>query len=114
MTATLNRPTLELADPARLTLAHGDAADRQRIYELRHEVYARELRQHDTNAAGALRDALDDVNAYIVAKLRGELVGWISITPPEAPQWSIDKYVSRDVLPFTCDDTVYEVRLLTV
>ncbi len=96
------------------TLAIAGPADRQRIYRLRHDVYARELAQHPVNTRETLRDALDDSNVYLVAQLAGELVGWISITPPDAPAWSLDKYMDRSELPFNCDHTVYEVRLLTV
>src|SRR5213593_3810787 len=57
-------------------------ADRQVIYRLRHEVYARELGQHAANLSGSLRDALDDWNIYLVAKISGQIAGFISLTPP--------------------------------
>ena len=36
--------------------------DRDGIYALRHEVYAGELGQHQTNDEGRLRDPIDEVN----------------------------------------------------
>jgi histidinol-phosphate/aromatic aminotransferase/cobyric acid decarboxylase-like protein len=90
------------------------AAERKAIYHFRHDVYARELEQHGTNSSGCLRDSLDDRNVYLVAKVQGEMAGFISITPPARATYSIDKYFSRDQLPFPFDDRLYEVRLLTV
>jgi len=81
-------------------------ADREEIYRLRHEVYARELGQHAATPAGSLRDALDDWNIYLVAKFADQIAGFISLTPPCAGQrsaefhYSIDKYIRRDALPF--------------
>ncbi len=98
----------------RFTVSLADDADRQSIYHERHTVYAEELRQHSVNAAGELRDALDASNIYLVVRLAGELAGFISITPPTAPSYSVDKYFPREALPFPMGDTVYEARLLTV
>lgn len=88
--------------------------DRGPIYRARNQVYAGELRQHPAAASGELRDGLDAFNVYLVAKIGDQLAGFISVTPPAAPSYSIDKYFSRDCLPFECDDHLYEVRLLTV
>ena len=95
-------------------LSVADDRDRETIHRIRHEVYARELGQHHVNPAGRLRDALDDWNFYLVAKLGEEIGGFISITPPGRPSYSIDKYFARETLPFPFDDKLYEVRLLTV
>src|SRR5438552_2673154 len=88
--------------------------EREEIYRVRHEVYARELGQHPENAARLLRDSLDDGNVYIVAKVAGEMAGFVSVTPPGQPGYSIEKYFDRETLPFTVDDGLYEIRLLTV
>lgn len=92
------------------------ATDQERniIYRLRHKVYACELRQHQKNSMGMLKDALDDYNTYIIAKINEEIVGFISITPPNHQGYSIDKYFARPSLPLTFDDKLYEIRLLTV
>jgi histidinol-phosphate/aromatic aminotransferase/cobyric acid decarboxylase-like protein/GNAT superfamily N-acetyltransferase len=95
-----------------LTLATPE--DRDRIYAIRHEVYAVELGQHPVNDAGFLRDALDEVNTYIVAKVGGAVAGFVALTPPTPAGYSIDKYFRRDDLPFSFDAHLYEVRLLTV
>jgi histidinol-phosphate/aromatic aminotransferase/cobyric acid decarboxylase-like protein len=99
---------------ADIRIALASEAEREILYRLRHEIYARELGQHRENPAGRLRDALDDFNLYITAAQGGELIGFISITPPERPSYSVDKYCTRDELPFPCDAGLYEVRLLTV
>lgn len=92
------------------------ATDRERdsIYRLRHDVYARELGQHPINPESKLTDSLDAFNIYITVSLNGEMVGFISVTPPSGPSYSIDKYVQRYDLPFTFDDQLYEIRLFTV
>lgn len=90
------------------------AEDRETIYRLRHEVYAKELGQHHVNPEGRLTDFLDPVNTYLVISAGTALVGFISITPPGTPRYSIDKYLPRERLPFPFDDKLYEVRLLTV
>src|ERR1043166_4033220 len=99
---------------ARFTLKPADKREREMIYRLRHEVYARELRQHDVNATGLIRDTLDDWNFYLVAKIKDTIAGFISLTPPGRPSYSIDKYFARPALPFAVDRKRYEVRLLTV
>src|ERR1041385_1590092 len=111
--AVLREPTLPRRDDSRIVLTQADAPDRESIYRLRHEVYARELGQHALNAAASLRDALDGGNVYLVAKLEGQIAGFISITPPGG-NYSVDKYVGREQLPFDFDGRLHEIRLLTV
>jgi histidinol-phosphate/aromatic aminotransferase/cobyric acid decarboxylase-like protein/N-acyl-L-homoserine lactone synthetase len=91
-----------------------NAGDRQVIYRLRHEIFARELGQHATNEAGLLTDPLDAFNTYIVISAGDRIVGFVSITPPGGPGYSIDKYLKREQLPFPVDDRLYEVRLMSV
>lgn len=98
----------------KLRIALATEPERETIYRLRHEVYACELKQHPINAEGRLRDALDRHNLYITASQNGEMLGFISITPPTSPQYSVDKYFARETLPFPFDDKLYELRLLTV
>jgi len=109
---TLPRNAQSREIPIVLTLA--SERDRELIYRLRHAVYAEELGQHRPNSTGALSDPLDTANIYLVAQMAGALAGFVSITPPGPIGYSIDKYVAREVLPFACDDRLYEVRLLTV
>jgi hypothetical protein len=99
---------------ARVTLSLADAHDRDSIYALRHEVYARELGQHHENANGVLTDVLDGVNTYVVARRGHLVVGFVAITPPNPYGYSVDKYFARPELPFVFDDGLFEVRLLTV
>lgn len=88
--------------------------DRESIYAIRHQVYAEELGQHTVSTAGSLRDRLDEVNTYLVAKRGAAVVGFVSITPPGPHGYSIDKYFPRQGLALTFDEGLYEVRLLTV
>ena len=99
---------------SRLSLRMAVAADRPAIYRLRHDVYASELGQHAENAQRALSDALDEFNQYIVVCSDGEIVAFVSLTPPGHNRYSVDKYVPRTELPVPADDGLYEVRLLTV
>ncbi len=103
------RPALDC-----LEVREASNADRARIYALRHAVYARELAQHPTNADQRLSDPLDESNRYIVAANGDDVVGFISITPPQAGHYSIDKYVRRDAVALHFDDGLFEIRLLTV
>ncbi len=97
---------------ARIALV--ETKDRLKIYQIRHQVYAQELGQHRTTQEHVLSDPLDNINLYITATIDHELAGFISITPPCAERYSFEKYVSRDVLPFPMNDTIYELRILTV
>ena len=100
--ARRQHPSFDHPGPVRIAAATGE--DRETIYRFRHEVYAREILQHPANPAGRLRDSLDDFNAYIVATIAGQIVCFISLTPPGRPAYSIDKYLRRDQLPFAFDD----------
>ena len=99
--------------PSQTTLVTANQDDRELIYRIRHAVYAQELRQHNPDPAGRLTDACDHWNTYLVAKVANQISGFISITPPGQRSYSIDKYFSRDDLPFSTD-SLYELRLLTV
>jgi histidinol-phosphate/aromatic aminotransferase/cobyric acid decarboxylase-like protein len=88
--------------------------DRVKIYQQRHDIYAKELMQHSENDLGLLSDSLDDFNTFICAKIEEEIIGFISITPPGNDKYSIDKYFDRDELPFRIHDGFYEMRILTV
>ncbi len=91
-----------------------DDKDREEIYRIRHEVYACELGQHPASADARLQDSLDAANVYIIARVGGNIAGFISVTPPGAHRYSIDKYFERKSLPFAVDDDLHEIRLLTV
>jgi len=95
-------------------LAAARPTDREPIYQLRHKVYALELRQHRPNDSGRLTDSLDAFNHYLCAWDGERLLGFISITPPGRASYSLDKYVARELLPFAVDEQLYEVRVLTV
>jgi GNAT superfamily N-acetyltransferase len=92
----------------------GRPEDRSKIFRIRHDVYAVELRQHQSTQERMLHDTLDEFNEYITANVDGQLVGFVSITPPGFGKYSIDKYIPRDVLPFHLHNDLYELRILTV
>ena len=88
--------------------------DRNKIYRIRHEVYASELMQHPQNEGKMFQDKFDDFNTYIVAKINSKIVGFISVTPPTKNDYSIDKYFTRKEIPFKVDVGTFEMRILTV
>lgn len=90
------------------------SVDRNKIYQLRHEVYALELMQHPHNEAMMFQDKLDHFNVYIIAKINAEIAGFISVTPPDKNDYSIDKYFTRKEMPFAVDARTFEMRILTV
>jgi histidinol-phosphate/aromatic aminotransferase/cobyric acid decarboxylase-like protein len=105
---------MPLMTTPKFSLCIATEKDRSEIFKIRHRVYAEELQQHTTNADHELRDELDLYNQYIVAKQDEHVVGFVSITPPGSPKYSVDKYFSRDVIPYDHDEHLYEIRLLTI
>lgn len=104
----------KLNSSKKITVRLANERDRAEIYRLRHEVYARELRQHAENKVGALQDPLDEFNVYVVALLGDTIAGFVSITPPACGTYSVDKYLCRVNFPELAGERLYEVRLLTV
>jgi histidinol-phosphate/aromatic aminotransferase/cobyric acid decarboxylase-like protein/GNAT superfamily N-acetyltransferase len=84
------------------------------IHGLRHRVYADELGQHAPTSTAQLRDGLDGDNVYLVAGVDGTPVAFVSLTPPWAGRYGLDKYVTREELPVLDSGGVFEVRILTV
>lgn len=91
------------------TTIHRDDIDR-----IRHTVYAEELGQFMQTANSLLRDRPDVESVYITAVYQGELVGFVGITPPASPRYSVDHYLSRSDIPVRFDPYLYEIRALTV
>jgi GNAT superfamily N-acetyltransferase len=50
----------------------------------------------------------------VIAVQGGELIGFVSITPPGQARYSLDGYLPRSEWPFRASDSLYEIRLLTV
>ena len=99
---------------SRMVLSAASESDRQSIYAIRHAIYAEELGQHNVNETGQLHDDLDLCNHYIVAKKHHKIIGFISITSPAADKFSVDKYFDRSIIPFSFDEHLYEIRILSV
>jgi histidinol-phosphate/aromatic aminotransferase/cobyric acid decarboxylase-like protein/GNAT superfamily N-acetyltransferase len=103
-----------MSHPPQTRISIACDSDRDSIYALRHEVYAEELHQHPATHNRMLSDSLDAFNHYIVAKIDGQLVGFVSITPPRFGRYSIDKYLAREQTDLSFDEGLYEVRILTI
>ena len=103
----------QIAHQDGLQVSIATEADRETIYQMRHEVYALELGQHPANAEGTLTDNCDRNNLYLVARRGHHIAAFVSLTLPGGT-YSIDKYLRREDFPFTVTDTLYEARLLTV
>ena len=76
-------------------------------------MYACELKQYKQNSQRYLTNHLDKYNIYIVAKKDKRVIAFISITPP-GNKYSIDKYVDRKRTKLTYDNSLFEIRVLTV
>ena len=98
----------------RLKISVAGADELESIYRLRHDVYATELGQYESRSDESLPDTGAVASVYIVASLDGKLAGFVGITHPNSPQYSVDKFLSRDEIPLTFDDQLYEIRALTV
>jgi len=98
----------------RLKISVAGTEELESIYRLRHDVYATELGQYESRSDESLPDAGDVASVYIAASLNGKLVGFVGITHPNSPQYSVDKFLSREDIPLTFDDQLYEIRALTV
>jgi histidinol-phosphate/aromatic aminotransferase/cobyric acid decarboxylase-like protein len=109
-----SKPERPARSGRRMTVRVATDEEREAIYRLRHEVYARELNQYALRADGRLTDALDAFNIYLVATDGKDIHGFISVTPPGHGHYSVDKYVKREDLPFPVDDKLYEIRIMTV
>jgi len=105
---------MSLNPNSKLTFAVCSKLDRQEIFKIRHTIYASELNQHPENSDDQLKDDLDLVNHYIVAKQCDRVIGFVSITSPNSEKYSVDKYFHRSSVPYAFDDLLYEIRLLTV
>lgn len=99
---------------ARLVITAANESDRQSIYAIRHSIYAEELGQHKVNETGQLKDDLDLCNHYIVARKHHKVIGFISITSPASGKFSVDRYFDRSDIPFSFNEHLYEIRILSV
>jgi len=92
------------------------ATDRQRVEidRIRHDVYAKELGQFDTQPTETLADRPEVKSIYVAAFENEKLVGFIGITPPGSPRYSVDHYLPRNKIPVQFDERLYEIRALTV
>ncbi|MBN1448711.1 MAG: histidinol-phosphate aminotransferase family protein [Bacteroidetes bacterium] len=90
------------------------AAQREMVYRLRHDVYAKELGQYSARSDGTLPDPEEVTSSYIIATVDDDLVGFVGVTPPTSARYSVDRYLDRSELPVVFDDHIYEVRALTV
>ncbi len=90
---------MQIISSPMFSLSIASENDRREIYKIRNHVYAKELQQYKENPFKELRDELDSVNQYIVAKQEQNVVGFISITSPSSTKYSVDKYFDRSLIP---------------
>jgi histidinol-phosphate/aromatic aminotransferase/cobyric acid decarboxylase-like protein len=109
-----NKNALNNTKDDRFTLCYAGEEDRRSIYSLRHEIYASELGQHQTNELRYLQDELDKYNVYLVIKRSNTVLGFVSITCPGSAKFSVDKYFDRSLVPYAFDEELFEIRLLTI
>lgn len=95
-----------------LTLA--TSANQIEIDQIRHSVYANELGQFAPCSGETLHDRPDVKSIYITAVENGRLIGFVGVTPPESPTYSIDHYIPRADVPVPFDEHLFEIRALTV
>ncbi len=98
----------------RLTIAQVSKSDQTAVNRIRHDVYASELEQFDLLESGSLPDRPEVISTYIKCECEGELIGFVGITPPSSPQYSIDHYIDRNQVSTVFDAHLYEIRALTV
>ena len=96
----------------RISIANTD--ERESIYHMRHDIYATELGQYKSRTNESLPDTGNVNSVYITASFDGKLAGFVGITHPDSPQFSVDKFLSREEIPLTFDESLYEIRALTV
>lgn len=88
------------------------------ISSIRHDVYADELQQYESNPEGKIQDP----GKHFIVCLDGEkLIGYISLNPPSKQRFRITKYFPEEILNQTvfeqCDSngkSTFEVRGLTI
>lgn len=98
----------------KLQLALATTTNHIEIDRIRHEIYASELGQFAQHPDGILQDRPEVESIYITAIDDGKVIGFVGITPPASPRYSIDHYLSRNDIPFPFDEYLYEIRALTV
>jgi histidinol-phosphate/aromatic aminotransferase/cobyric acid decarboxylase-like protein/GNAT superfamily N-acetyltransferase len=99
---------------AKNRLALATAANQNEIDRIRYNVYAKELGQFAPSSDKTLQDRPDVKSVYITAVEQGRLIGFVGVTPPESPAYSIDHYISRADVPISFDEHLFEIRALTV
>lgn len=97
-----------------LRISIANAGDLEAIYRLRHDVYSTEIGQYEIRPEGRLPDATDVNSVYLTASSGDEIVGFVGVTPPGSPRFSVDKHLSRKEIPMVFDEHLYEIRALTV
>jgi GNAT superfamily N-acetyltransferase len=77
-------------------------------------VYAAELEQYPSNSSHRLEEPPDSENVHIVAMAGEVLAGFISLTPPWAPRYFLERYLDADAAQGLRAGSPFEVRVLTV
>jgi histidinol-phosphate/aromatic aminotransferase/cobyric acid decarboxylase-like protein/GNAT superfamily N-acetyltransferase len=102
------------AMPGPFTIRTATQSDQDGIFRLRHDVYAAELRQYPANEERRLADPDDSANVYLLALAGEELAGFVSLTPPQAPRYFVERYLDAQTARQVRAGSPYEIRALTV
>jgi GNAT superfamily N-acetyltransferase len=97
-----------------VTISVADSDARQAVYGLRHRVYCTELGQYAECSDGRLPDSAGIEAVYIVAERDDQLVGFIGVTPPDSPMFSVEKHLAGTDVSVKRDRRTFEIRALTV
>ena len=99
---------------SKIQITLGTKDNTELIDHIRHDVYAAELGQFDAQPDGTLHDRPEVGSIYLVAYENEGLVGFVGITPPTSPAYSIDHYIERGATGLEFDEGLFEIRALTV
>lgn len=106
--------TTTISPSPRIEIKIANPTEQQDVYRLRHDVYCTELHQYPPRPDNHLPDNPDIKSIYITATIDDTLVGFIGITPPSSPHYSLEKHIARKHLPNLPREHTYEIRALTV
>lgn len=95
-----------------VSIAEGEALDE--VWELNHQVYCRELRQHSLEPEGRKVDGRVDSAIYFVAHVGGVLAGMLSASLPGSAEFSTHARLPNNHPELYRAPESTEVRLLAV
>ncbi len=83
-----------------------------KIHKFNHEIFAEEIPQHEQRENNLLVDSFHELNTYIVAKLKNEIVGMVCYNAVRP--FSLDKKLDNLDAYLPTHNNLVEVRLFAV